>query len=1309
MSAIHFFANASELPSQDSFTAGGASPGQFAYGPVSGTETTLYRVTSLFTGTALASNPNPMSHAVMAGRIFIVDNDNTTGNARVNLILKPDFNLAGMPAVKYFIYRGLLKSDFLGPAPTYTTVRPAAADDSSLIKKIRNASAGSMDALRTFSNSGTEVFDTYQLDKIFLVDGRNFQTVVQGESLGRFDGLSTFKYGFEIVLDEPGAAPTVADTRKEKLEFDLTHLVEPQLTERRLQVLNYIDPAAFFAHINRCPEVTYNDDKTIKSYDLVYDAVELKYYQGATLNTKSYYHLDLYANVLAKFYTRERIYLDIRDEDQMPLPFNTAYGYGADIKMTKDGSTASSSTATETYATRDWPIKIVETSTGFGTPGSENSRHKPGSSWINIEFRYHKLNISLPLGTNTGPSVHLHHGYWRTFLPFYLLEGKPVRMRQVGADVAPNNTWLNDLELGVPVAADGANNRTFTGYIRLTYTRIGNILEFQDQLTDGFHYDPTAPAWAGKLDASAVYSPDAAEFTASGYTTSINVCRNHKYTANRGAGYIHWNGISTDKCGAVFFSVRSADLFKVHNYTEIHGHAITTKRKRNTNGEVISTYVTNENDQRTLYNVRDTYRTDDVSFYKYLRDRESKYDPLHSDKTFNTYVVEVETGVYCLEHRILDPATIRGRQLHAFEPMISIAVGATQRASIMTLFSSFSDAGPKILRVVPATLVPTPSQRDYLEGTLEIYGVQYSGGNFQWAAISTGITVVSLDGYHYNSHTYAQQFQTLAGGTVWNRDLAPSVTHFSAAVQVQLTTQLNAIGAVDKRLLLGEVRDYFYEGNLDYLTFEIAFRLPFHSIKTKPQFSLSGSNHSLGEYLYLTAGNNPYLDNFNATGGSVISWFNVANALRTLGGLTALTPPGYTSTTDALALDDDTFYSLMFRQKTWSIAQVNNLKSLYPEFAGIPSYFARTMEDENPLKRTAPGSMSVPGPHVPGTPATDTITLIVDTNPGTPRDDLQPLVTAGVISAATSTALKGLGNAVFGYTTITRAAAAAVNVTISAIAHTIKLKAGDTFITKASSATAGTQTTFTLYHNPRGHAGASSITVCFGIDLGQQNWKAFSTYTQYNNAFPGVTLAAGENWQTILADSITEVSSKGVTTVRTKEHIVKVILGGDADGARQKESAVAYLKAFKTVIWDNLTTDVHHGIKYTRTFMAENYALKALEHVYTDAPATRKFLKVYRTAISGTTAIPFYDAGGQRFMNEVEAFCFVTMAYNGGKESNFNVTGSSRTPRLFIHAVNSHDIRWMREVIKQASLYGGRATIMLNHLADKNVIKEYRR
>ena len=1301
MSTVHFFANGSELPSQDSFTGAGASPGQFAYGPVSGSETTLYRVTSLFTGAALASNANPTSHAVTAGKVFIVDNDNTTGNARVNLILKPDFNLVGMPAVKYFIYRGLLKSDFLDPANAYTTMRPAAADDSALIKKIRNAGAGAMDALKTFANSNTEAFDAYQLDKVFLLYGRNFQVVTEGESLGRFDGLSTFKYGFEIVLDEAGAAPTIADARKEKQEFDLAGLAEPQLTERRLQVLNYIDPAAFFGHINRCPNVTYNNKSTIKRYDLTYDAVELKYYQGTTLKTRSCFHLDLYSSVLAKFFTREKIYLDIRDEDQMPLPFNATYGYGGNVKVTKDGSSASSFATTQAYATHDWPILIVDASVGFGTPGSVNSRYNAGNSWVNIEFKYRQLNISLPLGTNTGPAVHLQYGYWKDFLPFYLHEGKIVRMRKMEAAIAPDNTWLSDLDLGIPVAADGANNRTFASYVRLTYTRIPNDRELQDQLPDGFHYDAVAPTWEGKLDAAAVYSPDAADFTGSGYSTYINVCRNHKYTANRSAGYVHWNGISTDSCGTGFFSIRSANLFKVHNYIEISDHAISTRKHRSTN----------ENQQKTLYDARDTYRTVESSFYKYLRDKESKYDPLHTDKTFNTYIVEVEPGVYCLEHRILDPATIRGRQLHRFESTISIAVDSTQRASIMALFSSFSSAGPKILRVVPVSTTATTSQRTYLKGTIEIYGVQYSGGSFQWAAVSTGITVASLDGYHFNSHAYAQQFQTHVGGTVWNRNLVPAVTHFAASVQAQLATQLDSIAAVDARLLLGELRDHFYEGNLDYLTFEIAFRLPFHSIRTKPEFSLSGTNHSIGEYLYLTAGNNPYMDNFNASGISSISWLNIANSLRTLGGLATLTHAGYASTTDALALDDDTFYSLMFKQRNWTTAQVNNIKTLYPSFVGVPSYFARTMEDENPLNRTSPAGMMVPGPHVPGNPLTDTITLIVDSNPAALRDDLQPLVSALVISAATSTALKALGNTVFGYTTIKRTAGTAGTVTamINGVTHNIVLKEGDTFITKASGATVGTQTTFTLHHNARGHAGASSITVCFGIDLGQQTWSVLSAFTQYKTGFSGVTLGAGENWQTILADNITEVSGTGVTTVRTKEYIVKVVLAGDADGARQRESAVAYLKAFQSVIWNSLITNVQHGIKYTNAFMGNNYAAKALEYVHTNAPANRKFLKVYRTAMSGTTPIPFFDSSGLRFMNEVEAFCFITMAYNGGNSSNFNVAGSSLTPRLFIHAVNSHDIRWLREAIEHATLWGGRSVSMLAYLANLNVIKEYHR
>src|SRR3954465_9964217 len=97
---ISFFAAEADLPLQLATQA---------FGPVSGSTGTQYRLSSLFTE-SLTANP-VMAHAVVSGKVlFLVS---ASGTSRYNIILRPSTQIPGLPAVKYFIYRGILKSDFL--------------------------------------------------------------------------------------------------------------------------------------------------------------------------------------------------------------------------------------------------------------------------------------------------------------------------------------------------------------------------------------------------------------------------------------------------------------------------------------------------------------------------------------------------------------------------------------------------------------------------------------------------------------------------------------------------------------------------------------------------------------------------------------------------------------------------------------------------------------------------------------------------------------------------------------------------------------------------------------------------------------------------------------------------------------------------------------------------------------------------------------------------------------------------------------------------------------------------------------------
>ena len=315
MDTIHFFAKESELPIQTK-----------PYGALSATQ---YRVTSLFNGCLTANEP--IAYAVTKGLVFIVDQ---TGNSdRVNLLLQPENLPYGAP-VKYFIYRGLLKSDFLDKNNSYKTIKKAGTDDSNLITSIRRGKDG-INALNLYSNK----VDSDFIDFIFLKDEYQFAYVNQGDSLGRFDTLaSTLDYGFEIMLDEYFFSPTF------KLARCSTNIIEvstdPEEADvSRLQILNYIDPAAYYGLFSH------------------------NAYSVGTNNTSTPLTVskaDMY-KLVNKFITKNTVYIDIRDVYDHPMDWYD--DSPQTLKYTTDGSSALSAVDANYRDSDGFPLKTV--SLGF--------------------------------------------------------------------------------------------------------------------------------------------------------------------------------------------------------------------------------------------------------------------------------------------------------------------------------------------------------------------------------------------------------------------------------------------------------------------------------------------------------------------------------------------------------------------------------------------------------------------------------------------------------------------------------------------------------------------------------------------------------------------------------------------------------------------------------------------------------------------------------------------------------------------------------------------------------------------------------
>ena len=165
--------------------------------------------------------------------------------------------------------------------------------------------------------------------------------------------------------------------------------------------------------------------------------------------------------------------------------------------------------------------------------------------------------------------------------------------------------------------------------------------------------------------------------------------------------------------------------------------------------------------------------------------------------------------------------------------------------------------------------------------------------NKNWT--NTGIVVYSIDGQNWMTDAYATRAFAAIQGNVWDayewgNQIIPIPTVGSPFgsdwpnIKTTLQTIINQANALPVgnpsnkgyRLLDMEIRDYIYQANLDKLTFEMAFRLPFFMEKRN---ETPYTQNSLENF------NNPYYTKFD-------EWFEYANTLRTNSKLQKLNEAG---------------------------------------------------------------------------------------------------------------------------------------------------------------------------------------------------------------------------------------------------------------------------------------------------------------------------------------------------------------------------------------------------------------------------------
>ncbi len=335
---FHFFTQADIIDTQ---------PDDKAYGPVKNSESTEYRLTSMFTVSVKAE-----AYAVCDGTVFVQEIPSTD---YVNLILKPTVSDLenGFTPVEYFIYRGLKKENFVTNAGTIVPQNDANSTgltngiwaDAAIFQTLDPSFVSTEKAFGWDKNS---LPGTTLLTEIFYENNNDIQLthVYQGTLLGYFGSGLSILNGFEIVLKDRLYLPDLNMVRAEENKIVVsapggTDIPgnEPIATMReREKILNFVDPAAYFM-------LFYEGGIHVRNKNL------------PSVNCFGY--SDIYNTVVSNFHTSNTLYIDIRNENGYSLNYYkdnegliNGTDYGKHINYSFDGNNFSPIE----YYTNYWPI-----------------------------------------------------------------------------------------------------------------------------------------------------------------------------------------------------------------------------------------------------------------------------------------------------------------------------------------------------------------------------------------------------------------------------------------------------------------------------------------------------------------------------------------------------------------------------------------------------------------------------------------------------------------------------------------------------------------------------------------------------------------------------------------------------------------------------------------------------------------------------------------------------------------------------------------------------------------------------------------
>jgi len=302
-----------------------------------------FRITSSFD--ILTATP---TYAMMSGTVLL--QQQTADMSKVNLILKPEDTKDIKLAVKYIIYRGLDINDFLifGAPFDITHANTKVNINGTLkilekMKTIQDLRASSQDVpVEALFGNDLSPLGSKSIDEFFfknLASSSQLFSIPGGIEIGTFP---VGEIGIEIILENPEYSPNVDMVKKDFYEINVTSISDPlEKKWMKDRIRHFVDPAAFYGlHVD------------------LDGGIEYKTGGGAIVASSV---LDIYNNIMKPFFTKNNVYLDVRNENGYSYNYYENYKGTSGPDMNKElmiGPTGSL-VITE-YYTNGWPIHIVQ-------------------------------------------------------------------------------------------------------------------------------------------------------------------------------------------------------------------------------------------------------------------------------------------------------------------------------------------------------------------------------------------------------------------------------------------------------------------------------------------------------------------------------------------------------------------------------------------------------------------------------------------------------------------------------------------------------------------------------------------------------------------------------------------------------------------------------------------------------------------------------------------------------------------------------------------------------------------------------------